>query len=167
MKSAMCTSDYTKNLVFTQWNRVLLEKPLVAQLIKNFPIICGFRVLITVITRALHLSLSWGRSVQSIPPHPISLRYILILSSHLGLGLFLVVYFLLTFPTKILYAFIFYPSVLRVLILSCSLTWSFNYTRRTLQATNLLILQFSPTTTSLIGVIQGRVSKEVTHGYKT
>jgi hypothetical protein len=34
-------------------------------------------------TRALHWSLSWARSIQSIPPHPIYLRLILILSTHL------------------------------------------------------------------------------------
>jgi hypothetical protein len=32
-------------------------------------------------------SLSWARSIQSIPPHPISLTSILILSTHLRLGL--------------------------------------------------------------------------------
>jgi hypothetical protein len=31
-------------------------------------------------TRALHWSLSWTRSIQSIPSHPMSLRSILILS---------------------------------------------------------------------------------------
>ena len=34
-----------------------------------------------------HLSLSWARSIQSMPPHPTSWRSILILSSHLRLGL--------------------------------------------------------------------------------
>jgi hypothetical protein len=32
-----------------------------------------------VFTRALHWSLSWARSIQSIPSHPISVRSILIL----------------------------------------------------------------------------------------
>jgi hypothetical protein len=40
-----------------------------------------------VFTRALHWSLSWVRSIWSIPPHPISLRSILILPKHLRLGL--------------------------------------------------------------------------------
>jgi hypothetical protein len=35
-----------------------------------------------VFTRALHWSLSWASSVQSIPSHPISLRSILILSEY-------------------------------------------------------------------------------------
>jgi hypothetical protein len=41
---------------------------------------------IIVFTRALHWSLSWARSIQSILPHPISLRSILILSTHLRLS---------------------------------------------------------------------------------
>jgi hypothetical protein len=41
----------------------------------------------TVFTRALYWSLSWSRSIQSIPSHPISLRSILILFTHLRLGL--------------------------------------------------------------------------------
>jgi hypothetical protein len=40
-----------------------------------------------VVTRGLHWSLSRARSIQSIPPHPISLRFILLLSTHLVLGL--------------------------------------------------------------------------------
>jgi hypothetical protein len=39
-----------------------------------------------VFTRALHWSLSWDRSIESIPPHIISLRSVLILSSHLCLS---------------------------------------------------------------------------------
>jgi hypothetical protein len=39
-----------------------------------------------VFTRALHWSLSWARSIQSTPSHPISLRSILILSTHVRLG---------------------------------------------------------------------------------
>ena len=34
-----------------------------------------------------HLSLSWARSIQYMPPYPTSLRSILILYSHLSLGL--------------------------------------------------------------------------------
>jgi hypothetical protein len=45
------------------------------------------RKFITVFTTARHLSLSWARSIQSTPPHPTSQRFILILSSHLRLGL--------------------------------------------------------------------------------
>jgi hypothetical protein len=44
--------------------------------LKNFPEFYGTRRFITVFTRALHWSLSWARSIQSIPSHPISLRSI-------------------------------------------------------------------------------------------
>jgi hypothetical protein len=40
-----------------------------------------------VFTRALHWSLPSARSIQSTSPHSISLRSILILSTHLLLGL--------------------------------------------------------------------------------
>jgi hypothetical protein len=54
------------------------------------------------------LVLSWARSIESIPSHPIALRSILILSTHLRLGL---PSGLLPsgFPTNILYAFRFSP----------------------------------------------------------
>jgi hypothetical protein len=68
-------------------NWALLEKLPIVQPLKNFPTSYGNRRFITVFTRALHLSLSWARSIQSIPSHPISLRSILILSTHLCLGL--------------------------------------------------------------------------------
>jgi hypothetical protein len=65
------------------WSRVLLEKSPIVQLLKNFPAFYGTRRLITVFTRALHWSLSWARWIQSMPSHPISLRSILILCTHL------------------------------------------------------------------------------------
>jgi hypothetical protein len=90
------------------WSWILLKKPPVAQLLKNFPTFYGTRRFITVYTRVLYCSLSWAISIQSIPPHPISLRYILILSIHLGLS-FPSGLFPYGFPTKILYAFLFFP----------------------------------------------------------
>jgi hypothetical protein len=54
---------------------------------KNFPEFYETRRFITVVTRALHWSLSRGRSIQSISSHPNSLRTLLTLSTHLRLGL--------------------------------------------------------------------------------
>jgi hypothetical protein len=67
------------------------------QPLKNFPAFYGTRRFITMFIRALHWSLSWTRLIQSIPPRSISLRFILILFTHLRLCLS-VVPFLLAFP---------------------------------------------------------------------
>jgi hypothetical protein len=53
----------------------------------SFPAFYGTRRFITAFTRALHLSLSWTRPIQSTTPHPISPRSILhylVYLSHLG-----------------------------------------------------------------------------------
>ena len=55
------------------------------QLVKKFPTFYGTLRFITAFTSVRHLSLSWARSIQSIPPHPNSWRSTLILSSHLCL----------------------------------------------------------------------------------
>jgi hypothetical protein len=54
---------------------------------QEIPRIYGIRKFITVLTSARHLSLSWARSIQSPQPPTTSWRSILILSSHLRLGL--------------------------------------------------------------------------------
>jgi hypothetical protein len=94
----------------------LPEKLAIVQPIKNFPAFYGTRKYITVFTRALHWSLSWARSIQAIPPHPLSLRSILILSTHLRLGL----------PSGLFPISIHrLPFVLHALPSASSLTWSF------------------------------------------
>jgi len=69
------------------YNRILLEKLTGSQLVKKFPAFYGTRRFITAFTRARHLFLYWASSTQSMPPHTTSWRSILILSSHLHLGL--------------------------------------------------------------------------------
>jgi hypothetical protein len=57
------------------------------QLVKKFPAFYGTRRFFTVLTIARHLSISWANSIQSPQPPPTCWRSILILSSHLRLGL--------------------------------------------------------------------------------
>ena len=88
--------------------RVLLEKLTCLQLVKKFPEFHGTRRFITALTSVRHLSLSWASPIQSIYPHSTSWRSILILSTHLRLGL---PSGLLPsgFPTKTLYTPLFSP----------------------------------------------------------
>jgi len=73
--------------LLTPWCRVLLEKLTGLQLVKKFPAFHGTWRFITALTSVRHLSLSWARPIQSIYQHPTSWRFILILSTHLRLGL--------------------------------------------------------------------------------
>ena len=73
--------------LLTPWCRVLPEQLTGLQLVKKFPAFHGTRRFITALTSVCHLSLSWASPVQSTYPHPTSWRSILILSTHLRLGL--------------------------------------------------------------------------------
>ena len=95
--------------LLTAWSRVLFEKLIGFQLVKIFPAFYGTRMFISAFTIARHLSLSWASSIQSIPPHPTSWRSILILSSHLRLGLPSGL-FPSGFPTKTLYTHLLSPT---------------------------------------------------------
>ena len=80
-------TPYLLTYLLTPWCRVLLEKLTGLQLVKKFPALHGTRRFVTAFTRVRHLSLSRANPIQSIYPHPTSWRSILILSTHLGLGL--------------------------------------------------------------------------------
>jgi len=86
----------------TPWSRVLLETLTGFQLVKKFPAFYGTRMFITAFTSDRYFSISGASSIQSVPPHPTSWRAILILSSHLQLGLPSGL-FPSSFPTKTLY----------------------------------------------------------------
>ena len=73
--------------LLTPWCRVLLEKLTGLQLVKKFPAFHGTRRFIAALTSVRHLSLSWASPIQSIYSHPTSWRSVLILSTHLRLGL--------------------------------------------------------------------------------
>ena len=80
-------TNTTNTYLLTPWCRVLLEKLTGLQLVKKFLAFHGTRKFSTALTSVRHLSLSWASPVQSIYPHPTSWRSILILSTHLRLGL--------------------------------------------------------------------------------
>jgi hypothetical protein len=103
------------------WSWALLEKPPIVQPLKNFPAFYGTQRFITVFTRALHWSLFWARSIQSIPSHPVSLRSI---CSPTYVLVFPMVSYLLAFP-PVSYMHSFSPPfALHALPISSS-TWSF------------------------------------------
>ena len=77
--------------------------------VKKFPPVYGTRSFITAFTSARHLSLSSAISIHSMPSHPTSWRSILILSSHLRLGLPSGL-FPSGFPTKTLYTCTLHPT---------------------------------------------------------
>ena len=88
--------------LLTPWCRVLLEKLTVPHLVQKFPAFHGTRRFITALTSVRQLSLFWANPIQSIYPHPTSWTSVLILSTHLRLGLPSGL-FLSGFPTKTLY----------------------------------------------------------------
>ena len=77
----------TITYLLTPWCRVLLEKLTSLKLVKKFPAFHGTGRFITPLTSVRHLSLSWASPIQSIYSHSTSWRSILILSTHLRLGL--------------------------------------------------------------------------------
>jgi hypothetical protein len=136
----------------TSWSWALLEKLPIVQLLKHFPEMYGTQRFTTVFTRALHWCLSWARSIQFTSPHPVSLRSILILSTHLIFGLPCDL-FPSGFPINILDAFLSSPH-------SCYMPcpsrppWldHFNYTWRRVQVMKLLIMQYLPTSRHFISL---------------
>jgi len=78
---------YLLTYLLTPCNRALLEKLTGLQLVKKFPAFYGTRRFITALANVRHLSLSWASPIQAIYPHPTFWRSIIILSTHLRLGL--------------------------------------------------------------------------------
>ena len=83
----LCVNEISSHYLLTPWCRVLLEPLSGLQLVKKFPAFHETRRFITALKRVRHLSLSWASPIQSIYPHPTSWSSILILSTHLRLGL--------------------------------------------------------------------------------
>lgn len=109
--------------LLTPWNRALLQKLTICQLVKNFPHFMEPQRFITAFKSTHHPSLSWARSIQSVPVHLTPRRFTLILFSHaltvlpcvlLFLGnLNKTLYVLLLFPVIVA---CLYPPILIILI---------------------------------------------------
>ena len=85
MRSTSSLPHFHQNMnLLTPCSWILLEKLTGSHLVKKFPALYGTQRFITRFTSARHLSISWARSIQSVPPHLTSRRSIL-LSSHLRL----------------------------------------------------------------------------------
>ena len=123
-----CTPARLPAYLLTQWKRILLVKLIRSQLVKKFPAFYGTRRLITVFTSDRHLSIYCASSIQSTPLHSTSWRSILILSSHLRLGLSSGL-FPLRFPHKTMYipllsSYVLHaPSIFLLSILSPEQYW--------------------------------------------
>ena len=139
--------------LLTPWCRVLLEKLTGLQLVKKFPAFYGTRRFITPLTSVRHLSLSWASPMQSTYPHPTSWRSILILSTHLRLGLPSGL-FTSGFPTKNIYAPLSSPirtTCPAHLILLDFITRTILGEEYRSFSSSLCNLLYSPVTSSLLG----------------
>jgi hypothetical protein len=85
IESKWCLVLYTYWL--NPWQSPSWEADQSSQLNKKYPAFYGTRRFFTVLTSASHPSLFWANSIQSARTHPVSWTSILILSSHLRLGL--------------------------------------------------------------------------------
>ena len=160
--------------------KILLDNLTGLQLVKKFPAFYGNRRFITAFTSARHLSLSWARSIHSIPPtsHFLKIRLNIILSSAHGL-------FPSGFHTITLYTP--FPSHIRATCPAHSILLDFN-TRTILceqyrsLSSSLCSFLHSPVTSSLLGPnillntlfsnflsprFSLNVSDQVSHTYKT
>ena len=149
-KCTFSASEIT--FLLTPWNRVLLEKLTSSQLVKKFPAFCGPQRFITAFTSVCHLSLSWA-SLIPMPLYFIFWRSIVILSSHLHLGLPSGL-FSLSIPTKTLYTLLLSP-ILAIChthhILLNLITLTILGEEYRLLSSSLCNFLHSPVTSSLLG----------------
>jgi len=78
---------FSQSYLLTPWCRILLEKLTGLQLVKKFPTFHGTRKFIAALTSVHQISPSRASPLQSIYSLPTSWRPILILFTHLCLGL--------------------------------------------------------------------------------
>jgi len=169
---------YLLNYLPTPWSRVLLQKLTGLQLVKKLPAFYRTRRFINAFTSARHLSLSRASSIQYMLQHPTSWRFILILSSHLCLGLPSGI-FPAGFPTKNLYMPLPLPICATCpahLILLDLITWIILGEEYRSLCSSLCSFLHSPVTLSVLGPnilntptlrSSHNVSDQVSHPYTT
>jgi len=163
---------------------VLPEQLTGLRLVKKFPAFHATRRFITALTSVRHLSLSCASPIQSIYPHPTSWRSILILSTHLRIGLPSGL-FTSGFPTKNLFTPLSSPiraTCPAYLILLDFITRTILGEEYKSFSSSLCNLLHSPVTSSLLGpnillntlfsntlcfLSSRNVSDQVSHPYKT
>jgi hypothetical protein len=104
-RSQVSVRDHTllRSALFslTPRSRVPLDNLTIPQLVTKLRTFYTIRGSITALTKARYPSLSWAKSIDTTPSHPISLRFALILFSHLRPCLISCL-FPSDFPTKIM-----------------------------------------------------------------
>ena len=129
----------------TAYSRVLLENWIVPQLVMELLAYYGTKRFITMLTTACHWCLSSAKSILSMPAQPIYKRSILILSSHLCLGL-LSCLFPSGFHTKTLYVPLSPPYMPHACPFHSSWSDHQNNIWWGLHIIKLLMMQFPPNT---------------------
>jgi len=122
-----CTEVLTYLLTYLLSPRsgVLPEQLTGSQPVQKFSAIYGTRRFITAFTSARHLSLSWARSIQSIPPYPTSWSSMFIYCVYVFTVLFIVctVFFFVLFRLCIFILICFVCSSVRTNATEWQLNW--------------------------------------------
>jgi hypothetical protein len=83
VRQVLTATGQSQNCYVTPCSRVVLENLIVSQLVRKFLVFYGTQRFIIGSTRVRHGSLSWATWIEATPSYPVSLKSILVLTSHL------------------------------------------------------------------------------------